>query len=50
MPLTVAEVRNGRPDSKAYKLADEKGLHLFVTPKGGSPGGRNIATAAKRRC
>lgn len=34
MALTVAEVRNAKPDSRAYKLSDEKGLYLFVTPKG----------------
>lgn len=35
MPLTVIEVRNAKPGEKPYKLADEKGLYLFVTPKGG---------------
>lgn len=34
MPLTVAEVRNAKPGEKPYKVADERGLYLFVTPKG----------------
>jgi integrase len=34
MPLTVVEVRNAKPGEKPYKVADEKGLYLFVTPKG----------------
>lgn len=34
MPLTVVEVRNAKPGDKAYKLADEKGLYLFVTTTG----------------
>lgn len=34
MALTVVEVRNSKPAEKAYKLADEKGLYLFVTPAG----------------
>ncbi len=34
MPLTVAEARNAEPREKPYKLADSKGLHLFVTTKG----------------
>jgi len=34
MPLTIAEVRNAKPREKAFKLADEKGLYLFVTPSG----------------
>ncbi len=34
MALTVVEVRNAKPGQKPYKLADEKGLYLFVTPSG----------------
>lgn len=34
MPLTVVEVRNAKPGEKPYKVADEKGLYLFVTPTG----------------
>lgn len=32
--LTVVQARNAKAGPKAYKLADEKGLYLFVTPKG----------------
>lgn len=35
MPLTVTAARNAKPGEKPYKLADEKGLYLFVTPAGG---------------
>lgn len=34
MALTVAEVRNARAGERAYKLADEKGLFLYVTTAG----------------
>ena len=32
--LTDAQVRKALPREKDYKLADEKGLYLFVTTKG----------------
>lgn len=35
MPLTDTSVRNAKPADKAFKLSDEKGLFLFVTPAGG---------------
>lgn len=34
MPLTVVEIRNAKPGARPYKIADEKGLYLFVTPTG----------------
>lgn len=34
MPLTDTKVRNAKPSAKPYKLADEKGLFLLVTPAG----------------
>lgn len=34
MPLTVIEVKKAEIRTKAYKLADGGGLHLFVTPAG----------------
>jgi Arm DNA-binding domain len=34
MPLSATAVLNAKPRAKAYKLADERGLFLFVTPKG----------------
>lgn len=35
MALTDTAIRNAKPRSKPYKLADEKGLHLLVNPSGG---------------
>jgi integrase len=34
MPLTDTAARNAKPDSKPYKLADEKGLYLLVNATG----------------
>lgn len=35
MALTDTEVRNAKPKEKPYKIYDEKGLYLIVTPRGG---------------
>lgn len=35
MPLTVTAIRNAKPRDKAYKLYDEAGLFMQVTPSGG---------------
>jgi integrase len=35
VPLTDSAIRALKPRAKAYKVADEKGLHLQVTPSGG---------------
>jgi hypothetical protein len=35
MALTQVGIRKTKPREKAYKLADEKGLFLFITPSGG---------------
>lgn len=35
MPLTDAAIRSLKPRDKQYKVADEKGLYLLVTPAGG---------------
>ncbi|MDR1888351.1 MAG: integrase arm-type DNA-binding domain-containing protein [Zoogloeaceae bacterium] len=35
MPLSDTAIKNAKPAAKPYKLADEKGLYLFVTPAGG---------------
>ena len=35
MSLTDTEIRKSKPGTKAYRLADTKGLFLFVTPTGG---------------
>lgn len=35
MALTDIRIRNLKPRTKAYKVADEKGLYLLVSPSGG---------------
>ena len=35
MPLTDAKVRAAKPQSKTYRLSDERGMYLEVTPTGG---------------
>ena len=35
MPLTAVAIQAAKPRDKEYKLADERGLYLAVTPKGG---------------
>lgn len=35
MPLTAIAVKNAKPQSKPYKLFDEKGLYLEISPNGG---------------
>ena len=35
MPLTDTAVKNAKPKEKNYKLADEKGMFLFITRAGG---------------
>ncbi len=35
MPLTDTQCKTAKKESKPYKLSDEKGLFLFVTPAGG---------------
>ena len=34
MTLTVTQIKNAKPKEKAYKLADEQGLYLLITPNG----------------
>lgn len=35
MPLTDAQIRSAKAKDAGYRLPDERGLHLFVTPQGG---------------
>jgi integrase len=35
MPLTDVTVKNAKPAGRPFKLTDEKGLHLLITPAGG---------------
>ena len=32
--LTVVEIRNANPKERPYKIADGKGLYLFILPNG----------------
>lgn len=34
MPLTVKEIENAQPQSKPWKLTDERGLYLLISPSG----------------
>ena len=34
MCLTDTAIRNAKPKDQPYKLTDEKGLHLLVSPVG----------------
>ena len=34
MALTDAAAKNAKPRDKAYKISDEKGMFLLVTPAG----------------
>lgn len=34
MALKALQINNAKPKDKAYKIADEKGLYLHITPKG----------------
>ena len=35
MPLSDTKIRKVKPTGKPYKVADEEGLHLLVSPSGG---------------
>jgi len=35
MPLTDVEIRKAKPAAKPFKLSDEKGLFLLISPTGG---------------
>jgi len=35
MPLSDTAIRIAKPRDKPYKLADERGLYLLLTPTGG---------------
>lgn len=34
MPLTITAVRNAKPKTKPYKIADERGMYLEIMPNG----------------
>ncbi len=35
MPLTESQIRSAKPREAGYRMPDEHGLHLWVTPQGG---------------
>lgn len=49
MTLTVRAVDTAKPKDKPYKLADEKGLYLYVSPAGGRSWRANFTTAGKQQ-
>lgn len=49
MPLTVRAVETAKPRDKPYKLADEKGLYLFISPAGGKSWRANFTTGGKQQ-
>ena len=42
MPLTDIQIRKAEPAAKAYRLFDEKGLYLEVSPTAISGGGTKL--------
>lgn len=49
MSLTVRAVETAKPKDKPYKLTDEKGLYLFVSPAGGKSWRANYSTNGKQQ-
>jgi integrase len=49
MTLTVRAVEAAKPQDKPYKLADEKGLYLYVSPAGGKSWRANYSAAGKQK-
>jgi integrase len=49
MPLTALGVKNAKPKDKPYKLSDEKGLYLLVTPSGSKLWRLDYRFAGKRK-
>lgn len=49
MALTVKAVEAAKPKDKPYKISDEKGLYLYVSPAGGKSWRANYALAGKQK-
>jgi integrase len=49
MTLTVRAVDAAKPKDKPYKLADERGLYLFVSPAGGKSWRANFTAGGKQQ-
>lgn len=47
--LTVRAVETAKPKERPYKLADEKGLYLFVAPTGGKSWRANFRAGGKQQ-
>jgi integrase len=47
--LTVRAVEAAKPKDKPYKLTDERGLYLFVSPAGGKSWRANFSAAGKQQ-
>ncbi len=50
MPLTDTALRNAKPQTKPYKLADGGGLFLLVQPSGVSGGAISIVMEVRKSC
>lgn len=49
MSLTVRAVDAAKPKDKPYKLADERGLYLFISPAGGKSWRSNFTAGGKQQ-
>lgn len=49
MTLTVRQIEAAKPKDKPYKLADEKGLYLFISPAGGKSWRANYTADKKQK-
>lgn len=49
MSLTVRAVETAKPKDKPYKLADERGLYLFISPAGGKSWRANYSVNGKQQ-
>lgn len=49
MTLTVRAVEAAKPKDKPYKLADERGLYLYVSPAGGKSWRANFTVSGKQQ-
>ena len=49
MPLTDTAVRSAKPLEKQFKLTDERGMYMLVTPSGGKLWRLNYRFDGKRK-
>lgn len=49
MPLTASAITNAKPKASPYKLTDEEGLYLLVSPTGARLWRMNYRFAGKQK-